>query len=81
MFIIPPINTALTPNYWANRTKKGAPIFPRFDIASLMPIPVDLIDVGKLSEQIRLNNANPTVLNSLLRQRNTSYTVELVLVN
>lgn len=48
MHINPPKNTALTPNDPANVTKNGAPIFPKFDIASDIPVPVDFMAVGKL---------------------------------
>jgi len=39
----PPKNTALRPNYPAPTTKNGAAIFPKFDIAYDIPVPVDLI--------------------------------------
>jgi hypothetical protein len=56
----PPIKTALTLNYPAPVTKNGAAIFPRLDIASDIPVPVDFIYVGKLYVVIRLNKAKPT---------------------
>jgi hypothetical protein len=36
-------------------------------MASEIPVPVDLISVGKLSVVIKLNNAKPNVLKSLLK--------------
>jgi len=41
-------------------------MLPKLDIASVTPSPVDLMAVGKVYDVMRLNNANPTVLNSLL---------------
>jgi len=43
IFKNPPMNIALYFNNWAIVTKKGAPIFPKLDIASDIPSPVDLI--------------------------------------
>ena len=62
----PPINTALKFQKSERVTKNGAPMLPKLDIASVIPNPVDLIVVGKVYEEIRLNKANPTVLNNLL---------------
>lgn len=41
-------------------------MFPKLDMASVMPSPVDLMVVGKVSEEMSPNNANPTVLKSRL---------------
>lgn len=54
-------------------TKKGAAMFPRFDMAYEIPVPVDLISVGKLYVVMRLNKAKPKVLNNLLNPIKTSY--------
>lgn len=64
--IHPPINTALTPSSPETVTKNGATIFPKLDIASEIPVPVDLMEVGKDSVVIRLKRAKPKVLKSLL---------------
>jgi len=42
-------------------------MFPKFDIASDTPVPVDLIEVGKLSVVINENNEKANVLKSLLK--------------
>ena len=65
----PPTKTALKFRKSERVTRKGAPMLPKFDIASVIPSPVDLIVVGKVYEEIRLKRANPTVLNSLLMPR------------
>lgn len=44
-------------------------MFPTLDIASVIPSPVDLIVVGKVSVEMRPKSANPTVLNNLLIPR------------
>lgn len=41
-------------------------MLPKFDIASETPRPVDRIEVGKVSAEMRLNRAKATVLKSLL---------------
>ena len=46
-------------------------MFPKFDIASVIPSPVERIAVGNVSEEIRPNRAKPIVLNSLLKAKNT----------
>lgn len=72
MFANPPTRTACTPTVLAKRTRKGAAMFPKLLIASVIPIPVDFMAVGKLYEQIRLNKANPTVLSNRLSPINTN---------
>ena len=47
-------------------TTNGAAMFPKFDMASVMPNPVDLMLVGKVSAVIKLNKENAMVLESLL---------------
>ena len=49
-----------------NVTRKGAAMFPKLDIASVMPSPVDLMLVGNVSAVIRLNKEKATVFESLL---------------
>jgi hypothetical protein len=46
-----------------------------------MPIPVDLIEVGKLYELIKLNKANATVLNNLLLPKKIISSIEVEFVN
>lgn len=48
MHTIALMNTPLTPISSPKVTKNGALIFPTFDIASEMPVPVDRMAVGKL---------------------------------
>lgn len=42
------MNTPLTPISLPRVTKNGALMLPTFDIAYEIPVPVDLMDVGKL---------------------------------
>ena len=62
----PPATTALMCITCANVTRKGAAMFPKLDIASVMPSPVDLMLVGNVSAVIRLNKEKATVFESLL---------------
>ena len=66
MQTIPLMKTPFTPNSSPRVTKNGALIFPKLDIASEIPVPVDLIEVGKDSVVIKENRAKPKVLKSLL---------------
>lgn len=66
MQTIPLMKTPLTPSSSPRVTKNGALIFPKLDIASEIPVPVDLIEVGNDSVVMRENKANPKVLKSLL---------------
>jgi hypothetical protein len=72
MHTIALINTPFTPISLPRVTKNGALILPRFDIASEIPVPVDLIEVGKLSVVIRENRVKAKVLQILLRPTRTS---------
>ena len=47
-------------------TKNGAAMFPKFDIASETPVPVDLMEVGNDYVVIKLKRANENVLKSRL---------------
>lgn len=47
-------------------------MFPKFDIAYDTPVPVDLMEVGKLSVVISENNEKANVLKSLLKPINVS---------
>jgi len=73
MFNIPPINTAFMFQNWAKVTKKGAPMLPKLDIAYVIPSPVDLMLVGKVSAEIKLKRENATELDNLLSPIKTNY--------
>jgi hypothetical protein len=47
MHTIPPIRTPFTPISLEKVTRKGAPILPKLEKASDIPVPVDLMEVGK----------------------------------
>lgn len=62
----PPMKTAFNFEKLARVTRNGAPMFPRLLMASVTPRPVERMAVGKVSAEIRLKRANPTVLKSRL---------------
>lgn len=62
-------------------TKNGALILPKLDIASEIPVPVDLMEVGKLSVVINENSVKAKVLQILLNPTSTIYIQDLLTVN
>ena len=77
----PPKNTPFIPISPAPVTKNGAPILPKFDIASETPVPVDLISVGNDYVVINEKRAKPKVLKSRLNPKNMISMIEPVGVN
>lgn len=71
MHTIPLIKTPLSPTSSPKVTRKGAAMFPRFDIASEIPVPVDLISVGNDYVVIKENKAKPNVFMSRLKATKT----------
>ena len=78
---IPPKKIPFTPISLPNVTKNGAPMLPKFDIASDMPVPVERMEVGKDSVVVSENRAKPKVFKSLLNPIKAISKDELCLVN
>lgn len=64
---IPLRKIPFTPISSPSVTKNGAIILPKLDIASETPVPVDLIELGKLYVVIKENKAKPKLFNKRLK--------------